>query len=140
MTRLQQSCGLASLLAKTRGDSLIWKSLCMGASHSRRAERGGGGRGGGGKQLTLASSFSNSRTTTSAKLHSSRQFSASKWRCFLSMIHLQANTCCTSAIVAGQHLLQVSSCCRSTSDAGRLSLLQVISRCRSAQCPHFSLT
>ena len=42
--------------------------------------------------LTLASSFSISRTTTSAKLHSSRQFSASKRRCLRSMMHLQRTT------------------------------------------------
>ncbi len=99
----------------------------MGASHNRRVEmwkRGGGGGGQTSKQLTLASSFSSSLTTTSAKLHRSRQLSASKWRCFLSMRHLQVNTCCTSATVSGQHLLHVSSCCRSTFAAGQ-QLLQL---------------
>ena len=87
----------------------------------------GGGRGTS-KQLTLASSFSSSRTTTSAKLHSSRPLSASKWRCFLSMIHLQVNICCSSTLAARQQLLQVNICCRST-------VFQVSHHCcRSAQC------
>lgn len=107
----------------------------MGAFHSRGVERGWGGRGAS-KQLTLASSFSSSRTTTFAKLHSSRPLSASKWRCFLSMIHLQVNTCCTSATVAGQHLLQINTCCpsatvcRSTFAAGQ-HLLHISNCCRS---------